>query len=133
VGPAGPAGLAGAAGPSGEIGLRGPVGVVEGWTPYRYITFDQGGSTIPASEWWQVSDMASYLAENPSLQLGIDGTTNPADTDWSADGLAAERVASVRDALIRAGTPVHRIATGAFGDRNLRSDQQVEMLLTTAR
>jgi outer membrane protein OmpA-like peptidoglycan-associated protein len=41
------------------------------------------------------------------------------------------RVSTVRDALIQAGVPAHRIQTGAFGDSGRRNDRRVEVLMSS--
>jgi outer membrane protein OmpA-like peptidoglycan-associated protein len=113
------------------VGAQGSVGVVDHWTPYRNFTFDNGRANIRASETSQISDIAAYMAKNPSLRLGIDGstdTTNPHNRD-----LSDRRVSAVRDALIQAGTPTYKIETGPFGDPQLRRERQVEVLLITAQ
>jgi hypothetical protein len=66
----------------------------------------------------KVSEIAAYMNQNPSLQLGIDGSSN-------------SRVNAVRDALIRTGVPSSKIRAGAFGDAQLRRDQRVEVLVRT--
>lgn len=133
VGVTGPSGPAGAQGPSGWGGAQGSAGIVDRWTSYRYFTFDHEQADIHASDMRQVSDIASYLAQNPSLRLGIDGSTDPRVTDWNVRNLAERRVDAVRNALILAGVPAYQIETGAFGDPQLRRDRQVETLLITAR
>lgn len=74
-----------------------------------------------------MTDVASYMAENPSLQVGIDGERNSGNQT-----LSDRRVSSVRDALIVAGVPSHKVQVGAFGDQRLSRDGRVEMLLITA-
>jgi outer membrane protein OmpA-like peptidoglycan-associated protein len=41
------------------------------------------------------------------------------------------RVSTVRDALIQAGVPAHRIQTGAFGDSGRRNDRRVGVLMSS--
>ncbi len=133
TGPAGAAGTAGGQGPVGLVGAKGPVGVVDHWTHYRNFTFDNGRADIRASETSQVSDIAAYMAQNPSLRLAIDGWTDAGLTDPHNQDLGNRRVGAVRDALIHAGTPAYKIETGAFGDPQLRRERQVEVLLSTAQ
>jgi outer membrane protein OmpA-like peptidoglycan-associated protein len=107
--------------------------VVDHWTLYRSFTFDSGRAEIRGADKTQVSEIAAYMAQNPSLRLGLDGATDPGVTDPHNQQLGDRRVAAVRDALIRAGTPANKIATGAFGDPQLKRDRQVDVLLITAR
>jgi outer membrane protein OmpA-like peptidoglycan-associated protein len=58
------------------------------------------------------------MAQNPSLQLDIDGPSNA-------------RAASVRDALVQAGVPAYKIQMGAVGDPQLRRNDRVEVLIST--
>lgn len=129
IGPSGPAGLQG---PTGFSGPQGPAGIVERWTSYRLFTFESGGADIQPFDMGQISEIADYLAENPSLRLGIDGSTDPQVTNQNERELAQRRVQSVREALIRADVPADQIMVGAFGNSELRSDQQVELLLVSA-
>jgi outer membrane protein OmpA-like peptidoglycan-associated protein len=133
TGASGASGSAGLQGPAGQVGSQGPVGVVDRWMPYRSFGFDYGSASIRAVDERQVTDMASYLAQNPSLRLGIDDFMDPATASSSDQRLGERRVAAVRDALIRAGTPAYRIQTGAFSDPQSRRNQQVNVLLITTQ
>jgi outer membrane protein OmpA-like peptidoglycan-associated protein len=107
--------------------------MVDHWTSYRKFTFDNDRADIRASERGQISDIAAYMGQNPSLRLGIDGPTDLGVTDSRNQDLSARRVGAVRDALIQAGTPAYKIRTGAFGDPSLKRERQVEVLLITAQ
>ncbi|WP_299690988.1 hypothetical protein [Hydrocarboniphaga sp.] len=61
--------------------------------------------------------MASYVGQNPSSRLAIDGAK-------------ADRVVNVRQALINAVVPSDKIQTDAFGDAGLRNDNQVAVLVS---
>jgi outer membrane protein OmpA-like peptidoglycan-associated protein len=71
------------------------------------------------------------MQQNPSLQVGIDGSMDPRGTDPRNQDLSDRRVGAVRDALIQAGVPAYRIQTGAFGDTRLTRDRRVEVLIIT--
>jgi len=49
------------------------------------------------------------MQQNPSLQVGIDGSMDPRGTDPRNQDLSNRRVGAVRDALIQAGVPAYRI------------------------
>jgi outer membrane protein OmpA-like peptidoglycan-associated protein len=68
-----------------------------------------------------VTEIASYMAQNPSLQLGIDGSGN--------QQLAEPRADSVRAALIDAGVPPSKIQMGAFGDPQYTRDRRVAVMI----
>jgi len=126
-GPAGPAGPAGVRGPTGPMGATGATGAVQSWTSYRDFQFDSNQSSIRSSEIDKVSEIATYMSQNPSIVVGIDGYADPRGTD--AYNLSQRRVNTVRDALIQAGVPAGRIQAGAFGDQRLKSDGRVEVLV----
>ena len=121
VGTAGPAREVGAQGPSGPMGAQGRVGALGRWTSYRDFTFPYSGTEVPPSEMPTVTEIASYMAQNPSLQLGIDGAGN--------QNLSEPRADSVRSALINAGVPASKIQVGAFGDPQLTRDHRVAVML----
>jgi hypothetical protein len=127
VGAMGSAGPAGAQGSVGPTGPQGPVGIVDRWTSYRVVTFDYARSDLTSPDRDTISEIAAYMEKNPSLQLGIDGYRDPSDEQMSD-----RRVATVRDALISAGVPSHKILVGPFGDQQFSKDRRVEVLLTTA-
>lgn len=123
----GPDGKAGPQGPAGQTGAQGPAGVVDRWTSYRAFWFESDTSDLRDSDMDQVSEIADYMEQNPSLKVGIDGSiTHSSDKD-----MAGRRVDTVRTALISAGVPASRIETGAFGDANLARERRVEVLLRT--
>jgi outer membrane protein OmpA-like peptidoglycan-associated protein len=71
------------------------------------------------------------MKQNPSLQVGIDGSMDPRGRDPRDQNLSDRRVGAVRDALIQAGVPASKIQTGAFGDTRLARDRRVEVLVKT--
>ena len=131
AGPAGPSGEVGAQGQTGPTGAQGQVGMVNRWTPYREITFDRNGADIEPSGMSTISEIATYMAQNPSLELGIDGSINSASTEPTNQDLSNRRVSAVRDALVQAGVPASRIQTGSFSDPQLRRNRRVDVLLKT--
>ncbi|HXM82960.1 MAG TPA: OmpA family protein [Burkholderiales bacterium] len=96
----------------------------ERWSSYRDFWFDYDSSRIDATDSSKVTDVASYLKQNPSYRLGIDGAMDNVD-------LGERRVDSVREALIKAGVPAYKIYTGSFGDPLLRRERRVEVLFST--
>jgi outer membrane protein OmpA-like peptidoglycan-associated protein len=53
------------------------------------------------------------MHQNPSLQVGIDGSMDPGGTDPRDQNLSDRRVSTVREALIQAGVRADKIKTGA--------------------
>lgn len=85
---------------------------------------------MQSSETDKVSEIAAYMKQNPSLQIGIDGSMDPSGTDPRNQDLSDRRVSTVRDALIEAGVPSYKIQAGAF-DTRLTQDRRVEVLVRT--
>ena len=71
-----------------------------------------------------VSDIASYLRQNPGQQVGVDGSIDPKNTD-----LSNPRVTAVRKAVLQAGGPSYKIQTGAFDNPDLQRDRHAEVLV----
>jgi outer membrane protein OmpA-like peptidoglycan-associated protein len=150
AGSPGPAGPMGATGPMGAQGPAGAVGAVSSqpqvsgakWSSFRDFLFDFDKSAIRSNETQQVSDIAAYMKQNPSVQVGIDGHTDPRGTDAFNQGLSERRVKAISEALVNAGVPSSRIKTGAFGESQPKcseptepcwqSDRRVEVLINLA-
>jgi outer membrane protein OmpA-like peptidoglycan-associated protein len=130
AGSAGAAGYSGPQGPTGPTGARGPAGRIDRWISYRTFWFDDNSVDLRNSDSGQVSEIAYYMQQNPSLNVGIDGSI-PRGSNVRNQELADRRVGNVHLALINAGVPASRIETGTFGDAQLARDQRVEVLLHT--
>jgi len=122
AGEIGPSGVMGATGPQGEAGEQGLTGNVYSWTLYREFYFDSHQNDIRSVDMLKVSDIAAYVKQNPSLQIGID-----------ARGSNSARFNAVLTALIQAGVPSDRIIKGVFGDRKIRRNGSIEVLFRTTR
>jgi len=149
TGPMGPAGLQGPAGPQGAQGPAGPAVAAQAqasaakWSKFRDFLFDFDKSAIRSNETTHVSDIAAYMKQNPSAQVGIDGHTDPRGTDAFNQGLSERRVNAINEALINAGVSAGRIKTGAFGESQPKcsaptepcwqADRRVEVLIGNAQ
>jgi outer membrane protein OmpA-like peptidoglycan-associated protein len=121
-------------GAAGATGAQGPAGVIGKWVSYRDFWFETNQADLRSSETGKITDIATYLKENPSLQIAIDGSMDPAGKDRSEQALrdlSERRVNIIRDSLIKAGVPADKIKTGAVGDSRLRRERRVEVLLST--
>ena len=78
-----------------------------------------------------VTGIVSYLKNNPSLEIGLDGTSNPNSSNPQNRAMATRRIESIRLALKNAGISDNRIQVGAFGDPMQSRDRRVEALLRT--
>jgi outer membrane protein OmpA-like peptidoglycan-associated protein len=119
-------GIGGAQDVAGSSDAHGSVGIVERWTSYRVITFDNPRAELSTTDKSEVSEIAANLKKNPLLHLAIDGYR-----DRNNATLSERRIESVREALLMAGVPSAKMQVGAFGDPQFSRDRRVEMLLKT--
>jgi outer membrane protein OmpA-like peptidoglycan-associated protein len=113
TGAQGQAGVTGAQGRPGVAGAANPAPAGTSWTSLRDIMFDYNRAEIRPTEMSKIADIATYSNQNPSARLGIDGTTDLLrGTNQYNLGLSQQRIANVREALIRAGVSADRIETG---------------------
>jgi outer membrane protein OmpA-like peptidoglycan-associated protein len=92
------------------------------WISYRDFWFDFDSVVIDKSDSSKISDVASYMKQNPSIRVGLDGAQ---DGDRM---LGERRINVIRAALVRAGVSAGRIDVGNFGDPRLRRERRVEVL-----
>jgi outer membrane protein OmpA-like peptidoglycan-associated protein len=130
-GDSGASGERGKQGERGDSGIAGRAGIVEAWTPYRDIWFDYDSAELRKNEQGKVADIADYLKNNPSLEVGIDGSMDPQGYDPKDQFLANRRIDSIRLALENAGVSSKRIQLGSYGNTVLLRDRRVEVLLRT--
>jgi outer membrane protein OmpA-like peptidoglycan-associated protein len=108
------------------------VGVVDRWTSYRDFWFQSNSTAIQDSQRHKLNEVATYVKKNPSLHIAIDGSVDPRGMDAHDQNLCDQRVKALRDALVEAGVPAHKISAGAYGDVALKRDGRVEILIATA-
>ena len=87
------------------------------WSSYRDYSFSANSNDILRSDGNKAREIADYTNQNPSSRVAIDGSNE-------------RRVSNVRDALLDAGVPAHKIQTGAFGDAQARRDGRVAVLVS---
>ena len=127
TGSQGLAGVTGAQGPAGMAGARSPAVAGPGWASLRDFTFDYDRTDIRSAELNQPSEIAAYARQNPSVRLGIDGSTDLLrGTNQYNAGLSQRRIAIVRDALIQAGVSADRIETGTFAAQRAGCNDSIE-------
>lgn len=129
TGAQGSAGLTGVQGPTGMTGAQGPSAAPTGatWTALKDIMFDYNRAEIRPSEMYKTSEIADYVRQNPSVRLGIDGSTDLLrGTNQYNTALSQQRTGNVRDALIRAGVSADRIEFGGFGARRVNCNDSTE-------
>jgi len=102
------------------------------WTSYRDFWFADGSAELQSAEANRITEIAVYMKRNPSLQIGIDASTDSRSMDASNPNLSDRRAKAIREALVEAGVPANRISVGAYGDVELRRDRRVEVLIASA-
>ncbi len=118
-------------GPFGTAGAQGPAGPaaaisVKQWSSFKNFLFDTDKSAIRSDEMSKVSDIATYMQQNPPIHVGIDGYADPRGTDPYNRALSERRVNAIRDALVEAGVQSDKIITGAFGEQRLQCNESTE-------
>jgi outer membrane protein OmpA-like peptidoglycan-associated protein len=135
----GPVGVAGERGPAGPAGAQGPAGPAgsqaqaKQWSSFKDFLFDTDKSDIRPDETSKVTDIAAYMKQNPSVQVGIDGYADPRGTDQHNQALSQRRVNAIRDALVKAGVASDKINTGAFGEQRLQCNESTAACLQSDR
>lgn len=120
-------GLTGSQGQPGIAGSRVPVAPVARWTPLKDIRFDFDRAEIRPVEMGKVSEIATYMSQNPSVRLGIDGSTDLLrGTNQYNVALSQQRVGNVRDALVRAGVSADRMEMGGFAAQRAKCNDAAE-------
>src|SRR5678815_4627786 len=95
TGSQGSTGVTGAQGPAGMPGPRNPAFAGMSWTSLRDFTFDYDRTDIRSSELNQPSEIAAYARQNPSVRLGIDGSTDLLrGTNQYNSGLSQRRIST---------------------------------------
>lgn len=145
TGPQGPTGMTGAQGPAGMTGSQGQRGMkgsqgqsvvtevevqpgsVVSWVSLRDIMFEYDSADVRPSEMSKIVDVAAYVNKNPSVRIGLDGSTDllPGTNRYNVD-LNQQRVANVRDALVQTGVSANRIETGDFGAQRIECNDSSE-------
>jgi len=127
TGSQGQTGMTGSQGQAGVSGSQGPGGPAARWTPLKDIRFDFDKAEIRPVEMSKVSDIATYMRQNPSVRLGIDGSTDLLrGTNQYNAALSQQRVSNVRDALVRAGVSADRMETGGFAVQRSKCNDSAE-------
>jgi outer membrane protein OmpA-like peptidoglycan-associated protein len=139
TGAQGSAGMTGVQGSAGMTGVQGPAGITGAqgapasspmpgvrWMSLKEFMFDYDRSDIRYSESRKPAEVATYMSQNPSVRLGIDGYTDLRGTSQYNLPLSQRRVTTVRDALVQAGVPADRIETGTFGSDRVMCNPSTE-------
>src|SRR5262245_57545273 len=138
AGPGGPQGPSGAAGPPGPPGAPGPQGAAAVPPPpvvrevpkemeqFQNVTFDFDKADIRPDERDTIKAVAGFMQQNPKVQLGLAGHTDPRGTYEHNRNLSDERTKAVTEALVEAGVRKDRIRTAGLADRNRKCNEKAE-------
>ena len=126
AGPAGPPGLAGVSGPQGPAGAQGSQGVAARWESFKDIHFDFDKSDVRANEVSKIKDIVTFMKQNPTFEIGIEGFADPRGTDAYNQALSERRVNAIRDALVAEGASAGAIRSGAEGEKNRNCGEDTE-------
>lgn len=126
AGPAGPPGMAGVSGQQGPMGPSGPQGVAAVWESFRDIHFDFDKSDVRPSEVAKIKDIAAFMKQNPTYEIGIEGFADPRGTDVYNQALSERRVNAIRAALVAEGASTAAIRSGAEGEKNRNCAEDTE-------
>jgi len=105
--------------------------MIERWASYREFWFDQDRDTIHTSDRYQLEQIASYMRNNPSLEIGLDGSSVSGSAARRNQNLSENRVAAVRNGLINAGVQANRISNASIANQDNRREDRVAVLLRT--
>jgi len=138
TGPGGPQGPAGPPGPPGPPGTPGPQGaaavapppmvreIKQDWQQFSNVTFDLDKADIRPDERDKIKAVADFLEQNPRMEVGLAGYTDPQGTYPHNMNLSDQRTKAVSEALVQAGVPKDRVRTVALASRDRNCTQNTE-------
>jgi TctA family transporter len=100
---------------------------------FKDILFDFDKSDIRANETNKITDVAAYIKQNPTFQVGINGYADPRGTEQYNQALSERRVNAIRDALVKAGVASDKINALAFGEQKPLCSESTERAVFTAK
>ncbi len=85
---------------------------------FSNVTFDFDKADIRPDERDTIKAVAEFMQQNPKLQLGLAGHTDPRGSYEHNRTLSDQRTKAVTEALADAGVPKDRIRTAGLAARN---------------
>jgi outer membrane protein OmpA-like peptidoglycan-associated protein len=125
----GPMGLTGPGGPQGAAAMAPPPVVREikqDWQQFSNVTFDLDKADIRPDERDKIKAVADFLEQNPRMEVGLAGYTDPQGTYPHNMKLSDQRTKAVTEALAEAGVPKDRVRTVALASRDRNCTQNTE-------
>lgn len=101
------------------------------WTAYRAFDFEAAAVDVSLADAPKLREIVAYLENNPSLDVGIDGTLGPEGFSLADRNLSERRAASIRLALMDTGAGVasYKIVMGPFAQSNRGRTGQIQVLV----
>ncbi|MEZ4938593.1 MAG: OmpA family protein [Crocinitomicaceae bacterium] len=90
------------------------------------LRFDTGKWSIQSSSFEQLKQLATYLKNNPDINLAIYGYTDNVGDDQSNLTLSEKRAEAVKNYLIQQGVSADRLQSQGFGENNPVADNSTE-------
>jgi len=134
-GPQGPAGPAGPPGPPGGPGQQGAAAVAPApvvrevpkeWQQFSNVTFDLDKAAIRSDERDKIKAVADFMQQNPKMELGLAGYTDPQGSNPHNQKLSDQRAQAVTEALVQAGVPKDRVRAAGLASRERNCTQNTE-------
>jgi outer membrane protein OmpA-like peptidoglycan-associated protein len=91
------------------------------WERVTDIQFDLNRADLRSAEAGKIERLATYLKQNPSFQVELEGFADPRGSQTHNMKLSTQRANAVREALIAQGVSRDRILVGAYGELNRKS------------
>ncbi len=82
---------------------------------FKEVWFERGKAIVGSDEMYKVSEVVTYIQQNPSIRVGIDTFSDPDVATPYDRALRQRRVDAVRDALINAGLPAYKLQANDIG------------------
>jgi outer membrane protein OmpA-like peptidoglycan-associated protein len=88
--------------------------------------FDFDKADIRSSEQAMITEIVTFMKQNPNAELSLEGYADPRGTDTYNVKLSERRVKMVRDALQAGGVDPKRVRIGARGEKDPVCNVQTE-------
>jgi outer membrane protein OmpA-like peptidoglycan-associated protein len=81
---------------------------------------------VRANEVAKIKEIAAFMKQNPTFEIGIEGFADPRGTDAYNQALSERRVKAILNALVAEGASADAIRTGAEGEKNRNCGEETE-------
>lgn len=84
------------------------------WTELTAIWFYYRSADLMGTETGRIAEIVRYSTQHPGAEVGINRPADISGVEPDNDAVNRQRVATIREALIRSGIPPAQIHVGAF-------------------